>query len=414
MADRVVVTGLGAVTPLGRDAESTWQALTLGISGIARITLFDPAGYEVTIAAEVKDFDPGVAMDRKESRHADRFVQFGVVASIEALRHARLTIDDSNRDQIGVIIGSGAGGLTTFSEQFDILRERGPRRVSPFFVPMMLPNMASGRVSIATGARGPNPSIISACSSGADSIGYAAELIRRGDCDAMLAGGAEAPITPIGIAGFASERALSTHNEDPEHASRPFDAERDGFVMGEGAAVMLLESLDHARARGATILAELSGYGATADAYHLTQLPSGGEGAARAMQIALHGAGIEPEQVDYINAHGTSTPMNDRVETEAIKTVFGSRAYDVPISSIKSMTGHLLGASGALEACVSVQVIQRGVIPPTMNYCTPDPDCDLDYTPNKARTVAVSTVLSNSFGFGGHNSALVFRRYRPL
>jgi len=411
MAHRVAVTGLGSVTPLGCNAATTWEALIAGTSGVAQISLFDASEQDVTIAAEVKGFDPGVAMDRKEARHADRFVQFAIVAGLEALEGAHLRIDDANRDRIGVVIGSGIGGLTTISEQFDTLRERGPRRVSPFLVPMMLPDMASGRVSIATGARGPNPCIVSACSSGADSIGYAAELIRRGDAIAMLAGGAEAPITPIGIAGFASERALSARNNDPTRASRPFDAERDGFVIGEGAAVLLLESLDYAQARGATILAELCGYGATADAYHVTQLPDDAEGAVRAMQLALRQAGIEGDRVDYINAHGTSTPMNDRCETAAIKTVFSRRAYDLPISSIKSMTGHLLGAGGALEACVSVQVIQHGVIPPTINYCTPDPDCDLDYTPNRARTLGLSTVLTNSFGFGGHNSALVFRRY---
>ncbi len=411
MPNRVMVTGIGAVSPLGLDALSTWEALIAGTSGVGQISLFDPAGQEVAIAAEVKDFDPGVAMDRKEARHADRFVQFAIVASLEALEHAGLHVDDSNRDQVGVIIGTGIGGLTTISEQSDVLRERGARRVSPFLVPMMLPDMASGRVSIAIGARGPNPCIVSACSSGADSIGYAAELIRRGDCAAMIAGGAEAPITPICIAGFASERALSTRNDDPARASRPFDAERDGFVIGEGAAVIVLESLDYARARGATILAEIIGYGATADAYHVTQLPDSAEGAARAIRLALRQAGIEPADVDYVNAHGTSTPMNDRCETSAIKTVFGKRAHSIPLSSIKSMVGHLLGAGGALEACVSVQVIQHGVIPPTINYCTPDPDCDLDYTPNRARAMAVSTVLSNSFGFGGHNSALLFRRY---
>jgi 3-oxoacyl-[acyl-carrier-protein] synthase II len=411
MAHRVVVTGIGAVSPVGLDATSTWKALVAGTSGVAPISLFDSSGQDVTIAAEVKGFDPGVAMDRKEARHADRFVQFALVASREALDSARLDLDAADRDRVGVIIGSGIGGLGTISEQFDILRDRGPRRVSPFFVPMMLPDMASGRVSIALGARGPNPCIISACSSGADSIGYAGELIRRGDADAMIAGGSEAPITPIGIAAFASERALSVRNAEPARASRPFDAERDGFVIGEGAAVMILESEEHAAARGATVLAELCGYGATADAYHVTQLPEDANGAVRAMNLALRQAGIEPKHVDYINAHGTSTPMNDRCETQAIKAVFGRHAQEMPVSSIKSMVGHLLGAAGALGACASVQAIQFGVIPPTINYCTPDPECDLDYTPNNARTLSVSTVLSNSFGFGGHNSALVFRRF---
>jgi 3-oxoacyl-[acyl-carrier-protein] synthase II len=412
MPNRVVVTGLGAVSPVGCDTAGTWQALIAGASGVGPITHFDAADQDVRIAAEVKGFDPGRAMDRKEARHTDRFVQFAITAAVEALEHSRLKIDDRNRDEVGVSIGSGVGGLTTLSEQLDVLRERGPRRVSPFFVPMMMPNMASGRVSMVIGARGPSPGVVSACASGADSIGYAAELIRQGDCVAMLAGGAEATITPIGVAAFASERALSTRNDDPAHASRPFDAERDGFVLGEGAAVLVLESLDYARSRGATILAELAGYGASADAKHITQPPESGDGAARAMRLALRQAGIRPEDVDYINAHGTSTSMNDRIETRAIKSVFGERAYDVPISSIKSMVGHLLGACGALEACVCVLSLQHGVIPPTTNYCTPDPDCDLDYTPNQARTLGVSTVLSNSFGFGGHNSALVFRCYR--
>jgi 3-oxoacyl-[acyl-carrier-protein] synthase II len=411
MSPRVVITGMGAVSPLGSDAGATWEGLVAGRSGIGPITLFDPDGQDVTIAAEVPDFDPGVAMDRKDARHADRFVQFAVTASIEAIQSARLTIDEGNRDRIGVLIGSGIGGLGTMSEQYGVFRDRGPKRVSPFFVPMMLPDMASGRVSIAIGARGPNPCIISACSSGADSIGYAAEIIRRGEADAMIAGGAEAPITPIGVAAFASERALSTRNEDPAAASRPFDANRDGFVIGEGAAVLTLESAEHARARGATILAEVAGYAAASDAYHVTQLPDDADGAVRAICRALQQAGVDREGIDYINAHGTSTPMNDRCETQAIKRVFGPRAYSIPISSIKSMVGHLLGAGGALEAFASVQVIRHGVIPPTINYQTPDPDCDLDYTPNKARTLPVSTVLSNSFGFGGHNSALVLRRF---
>lgn len=409
MPNRVVVTGLGAVSPVGCTAGATWEALSAGVSGAGPITLFDPSGQEVTFAAEVKGFDPGVAMDRKEVRHTDRFVHFAVAASREALDHAGLTIDEHNRDEVGVMIGSGIGGIGTLSEQLRVLQERGPGRVSPFLVPMMLANMASGHVSIAVGARGPSSCIVSACSSGADSIGYAADLIRNGDCVAALAGGSEAAITPIGVAGFASERVLSTRNDDPAHASRPFDADRDGFVLGEGAAVLVLESLDHALTRGATILAELSGYGMTADAFHITQPAEGGEGGVRAMRMALRDAGLEPDQIDYLNAHGTSTPINDRSETRAIKTVFGQHAYQMPISSIKSMVGHLLGAGGALEACVCVQTIQHGIIPPTINYTAPDPQCDLDYTPNKARSVRVSAVLSNSFGFGGHNSALIFR-----
>jgi len=410
MANRVVITGMGAVTPLGADATTTWEALIAGSSGVGPITLFDTNGHDVTIAAEVKNFDPGVAMDRKEARHTDRFVQFALAASREAVEQARLIIDERNRDRVGVIIGSGIGGLTTLCEQLAVLHERGPRRVSPFVVPMMLADMASGRVSIQLGARGPNPSVVSACSSGADAIGLAVELIRRGECVAMLAGGAEAAITALALAGFASEHALSTRNDDPPAASRPFDADRDGFVMGEGAAVLVLESLNHAAARGAHAFAEICGYGMAADAYHITQLAGDGGGAVRAMELALRQAGVQPGEVDYISAHGTSTPMNDRVETRAIKTVFGKHAHRLPLSSIKSMVGHLLGAGGALEACVAAQIIEHGVIPPTINYRRPDPECDLDCTPNKARTMAVSTVLSNSFGFGGHNSALILRR----
>jgi 3-oxoacyl-[acyl-carrier-protein] synthase II len=411
MPNHVVVTGFGAVTPLGLDAASTWSALVAGESGVGPITLFDASGFDVRIAAEVKNFDPSVAMDRKEVRRADRFVQFAVAASREALDCSELTITEANRDQIGVIVGSGIGGLSTLSEQIGVLHERGPRRVSPFLVPMMLADMASGRVSIALGARGPNPSVVSACSSGADSIGYAAELIRRGDCVAMLAGGAEAPISPIGVAGFASEHVLSLRNDDPCGAARPFDATRDGFVIGEGAAMLLLESLEHAEARGARIYAQLSGYAMAADAYHITHPADGGEGGARVMRAALRQAGAGMGEIDYINAHGTSTPMNDRLETQAIKTVFGEHAFRIPISSTKSMLGHMLGAAGALEACVCVQAITHGIIPPTINYTTPDPACDLDYTPNTARQVKVATALTNSFGFGGHNTALVFRAF---
>jgi 3-oxoacyl-[acyl-carrier-protein] synthase II len=412
MSTRVVVTGLGAVSPVGLDANSTWESLIAGMSGVGPITLFDPEGQDTTFAAEVKGFDPTVAMERKEARRSDRFVQFAVAASREALDSSGLVITTHNRDEIGVIIGSGIGGISTLSEQFDVLRRKGPARVSPFLVPMMIGNMASGQVSISIGARGPNVCTMSACSSGADAIGYAYDVIRRGDAVAMIAGGAEAAVTPIGVAGFASARTLSTRNDDPEHASRPFDAERDGFVLGEGAGVLVLESLDHARARGAQILAELCSYGFTADAHHITQPAEGGEGGARAMRVALRRASLCAEEIDCINAHGTSTPLNDRSETLAIKAVFGEHAYRVPISSIKSMVGHLLGAAGALEACVAVQTIRSGIIPPTINYATPDPECDLDYTPNTARRVPVNTVLSNSFGFGGHNSTLIFRAQR--
>jgi 3-oxoacyl-[acyl-carrier-protein] synthase II len=411
MPHRVVVTGIGAVSPVGLDASATWTALISGRSGIGRIELFDPSDQEVTIAAEVKGFDPTVAMDRKEARHNDRFVQFAAAAAREAVEQAGLTIDSGNSAEIGVIIGSGIGGIATLSEQLDVLRDKGPRRVSPFLVPMMISDMASGQVSILLGARGPNVCTVSACSSGADAIGYSFEVIRRGDAVAMVTGGAEAAITPIGVAGFAAARALSTRNDDPSTASRPFDADRDGFVLGEGAAILVLESLEHAQQRGAVILAELRGYGMTADAHHITQPAEGGEGGARAMRHALDQAGMCAEEVDYVNAHGTSTPLNDKFETMAIKAVLGEHAYRIPVSSIKSMVGHLLGAAGALEACVCVQTIQNGIIPPTINYTTPDPECDLDCTPNAARNAPVKVVLSNSFGFGGHNSSLLFREF---
>lgn len=412
MSTRVVVTGLGAVSPVGLDVSSTWEALVAGVSGVGPITLFDPAGQDTQFAAEVKGFDPTLVMDRKEARRSDRFVQFAVAASREAVENAGLIITAGNRDEIGVIIGSGIGGITTLSEQFDVLRQKGPARISPFLVPMMIGNMASGQVSISVGARGPNVCTVSACSSGADALGYAFDIIRRGDAQAMIAGGAEAAITPIGVAGFASARTLSTRNDDPDHASRPFDAERDGFVLGEGAGVLVLESIELAQRRGAHVLAELCSYGFTADAHHITQPAEGGEGGARAMRMALRRAELCPEDIDYINAHGTSTPLNDRSETLAIKAVFGEHAYRMPISSIKSMVGHLLGAAGALEACAAVLTIQNGIVPPTINYQTPDPECDLDYTPNTARRMPVSTVLSNSFGFGGHNSTLILRAYR--
>ncbi len=411
MPHRVVVTGIGALSPLGLDMGTTWQALLAGQSGIGPITLFDAHDQDVTFAGEVKGFDPTVAMDRKEARRNDRFVQFAVAAARQALDQSGLVIDDSNRDDIGTIIGSGIGGIATLEEQVQILHEKGPGRVSPFTVPMMICDMASGQVSIAVGARGPNVSTVSACCSGADAIGYSFDLIRRGTAVAMIAGGAEAAVTPIGIAGFAAARALSTRNDDPAGASRPFDATRDGFVLGEGAGVLVLESLEHARSRNAPILAELAGYGMSADAYHITQPAPGGDGGVRAMRAALRDAGICAEDVDYLNAHGTSTPANDKFETMAIKTVFCEHALQMPISSIKSMVGHLLGAAGAIEACICVCTITDGMIPPTINYSTPDPDCDLDYVPNVARALRVGTVLSNSFGFGGHNSTLVFRRY---
>ena len=410
--NRVVVTGMGALTPLGLDINTTWEGLVDGKSGIDHIAQFDASSLETRFAGEVKGFDPVEYMGRKEARRMDRFSQLAVAASVEAVRDAGLEINDTNKANIGVLIGSGIGGLLTMSEQVRILIEQGPDRVSPFLVPMMIADMASAQVSIALGARGPNFCPTSACSSGSDAIGTAYEIIKRGDAEAMFAGGSEAIITPIGVAGFSANRALSTRNEAPQQASRPFDAERDGFVIGEGAAILVLEDLAFARERGARIIAEITGYGASSDAVHITQPSENGEGAARAMQMALRKAGLAPSEVGYINAHGTSTPLNDKVETMAIKTVFGDYAYHVPISSTKSMTGHLLGAAGAIEGAVCIKVINTGVIPPTVNYNNPDPECDLNYVPNKAREARISSAMSNSFGFGGHNSVLVFQEFR--
>ena len=408
---RVVVTGLGVLSPLGLTATTTWEALVRGQNGIAPITLFDPAEQDVTFAGEVKEFEPAAFMDRKEVRRTDRVIQLAVAATAEALTSAGLTLTPDNAEDVGVVIGSGIGGIMTLSENFGVMQAKGPKRVSPFLAAMMLPDMPSGYVSIHFGARGPNYCVVSACSTGADAIGNAYEIIRRGDASVMIAGGAEAPITPIGIAAFAAARALSTRNDDPAHASRPFDGDRDGFVMGEGAGVVVLESLEHAQARGATILAELAGYGNAADANHITQPAPGGEGAVRCMRLAFKRAGLGADDIDYVNAHGTSTPMNDRFETQALKTVFGERAKRLPISSTKSMIGHLLGAAGAVEAVFCVQAIRHGVIPPTINYQTPDPDCDLNYVPNEAIEAPVRVALTNSFGFGGHNASLIFRRF---
>ncbi|GIW11058.1 MAG: 3-oxoacyl-[acyl-carrier-protein] synthase 2 [Dehalococcoidia bacterium] len=407
---RVVITGMGAVTPVGLTVEASWRNLLAGCSGVRRITAFDPTGFEVQIAAEVEGFDPLDYLDRKEVRRTDRFVQLAIAAARQAVAAAGLEV--RGRDDVGAIIGSGIGGIATLTEQIGVLHERGPGRVSPFLIPMMIADMASGHVSIALGCRGPNYAVVSACATGADAIGAAFETIRRGDATAMLAGGTEAAITPIGIAGFAAMRALSTRNDDPPRASRPFDAERDGFVMGEGAAVLVLEALESALARGARIICELVGYAATADAYHITQPSEGGEGGARAMRLALRAAGLTPAAVDYINAHGTSTPLNDKLETVAIKTVFGERASHIPISSTKSMTGHLLGAAGAFEAVVCAKTIETGWVHPTINRTHPDPECDLDYVTEGARQVPVQVALSNSLGFGGHNATLVFRAFR--
>ena len=411
MNNRVVVTGMGIISPLALDAPTTWQGLTAGKSGVDYITLFDASDFEVKIAGEVKGFDPLRYIDRKRARHMDRFTQFAIAASLEAVESARLRIDNSNGYEVGVIIGNGMGGLATLSEQLKVLLNEGPSRVSPFLIPIMIADMASGQVSIRLGAKGPNYSVVSACASGAHAIGDAFTIIRQGDAQVMLAGGSEAVVTPIAVAGFTNMRALSTRNNNPKKASRPFDAERDGFVMGEGAAVVVLESLEFALRRGAPILAEVVGYGATADAYHFTEPDEKGENIERAMRLALHQAHLKTEDINYINAHGTSTKLNDVTETKAIKSLFGEYAYKVPISSNKSMLGHTIGAAGAIEAAVSVLTIQNGIIPPTINLENPDPDCDLDYVPNVARQKKVRTVLSNSFGFGGHNASLVFATY---
>ncbi len=411
MTDRVVVTGIGLVTPVGLNSESTWNSLVEGRSGIDYISLFDAEGYESRIAGEVDEFDATTALGRKEAKRLDRFSQFACVAAIEALEHANLNMEKEDADRVGVLIGSGVGGIITIADQHKILLQKGPKRVSPFLVPMMLGDMASGQVSMMIGAKGPNFSTVSACATGADSIGEALEMIRRGRADVVIAGGTEAAVCEIGVAGFNSCMALSTRNEDPQGASRPFDSDRDGFVLGEGAGLLVLESLEHAQQRGANILAEMSGYGASSDAHHVTQPHPEGEGAARAMKWAIEDAGITPDKVDYINAHGTSTPLNDKYETIAMKRMYGDHAYKLAISSTKSMTGHLLGAAGGIEAAFTVLTIKNGIVPPTINIDNPDPDCDLNYIPNTAKKQPVNVAMSNSLGFGGHNASLVFERF---
>jgi 3-oxoacyl-[acyl-carrier-protein] synthase II len=408
---RVVVTGLGAVTPLGLDVSALWQGVKEARSGVGPITRFDTTDFDTKFAAEVKGFDPLSVLDRKEARRTDRVIQYALAAADEALRTSELRITSENGERIGVLIGSGIGGIETLGENFGTLASRGPGRVSPFLVPMMIADMPAGMVSIRTGAKGPNYAPVSACATSGHAIGEAAEIIRRGDADVMIAGGTEAPIVPISIAGFNSARALSTRNDDPEHASRPFDATRDGFVMGEGAACLILERLEHALERGAPILAEVTGYGATADAYHITMPDEIGSGAARAMEVALRRAGLKPEDIDYINAHGTSTPANDRLETLAIKTIFGEHIRGIPVSSSKSQFGHMLGAAGAAEGVVCVLALREGLLPATINYREPDPNCDLDVVPNEPRAATLRNVLSNSFGFGGHNVSLIFSRF---
>lgn len=408
---RVVVTGMGAISPLGLSVPELWQGIVEARSGVGPLTLFDPTGFDTRFAAEVKGFDPANFMDRKEARRTDRFVQLAVAASNEALRHSGLKITEANRDEIGVFIASGIGGIGTLSEQLDVLRARGPGRISPFLIPSMITNLAAGQVSIVSGARGPSYCLTSACASSAHAIGEAAETIRRGWAKAVIVGGSEASITPIGIAGFNAMRALSTNNDQMDTASRPFDATRDGFVMGEGAATLILEDAEEAISRGATILAEVVGYASTSDAYHISNLSEDGEGVARAIRLALKRAEISPDQVDYINAHATSTPAGDPVESLAIKQVFGGRETAPPISASKSQFGHLLGAAGAIETVVGVLAMQHNLLPATINLTSPDPACDLDYVPNTPRPSQIDVVLSNSFGFGGHNVCLVLRRF---
>jgi len=407
---RVVVTGMGAVTALGHDLETFWGNLTQGKSGVSKIESFDVSEYPTQIAASVKDFNPEDYMDRKEARKMDRFVQFAVAAATTALKDSGLNIaEQTDPERVGVMIGSGIGGLGTWEDQHNILLQKGPKRVSPFFIPMMIANMASGHVSILFGAKGPNSTAVTACATGTHSIGDSYKLIQRGDADVMICGGAEATIRPTGLAGFCSMRAMSTRNDEPEKASRPFDAERDGFVMGEGSGILILESLEHAQKRGAKIYAEVIGYGLSGDAHHMTEPdPNGPE---RCMKMAIRDAGIDASEVDYINAHGTSTPVGDRSETIAIKRALGDHASKVAVSSTKSMTGHLLGAAGGVEAVICGLTLKNGVIPPTINLEHPDPECDLDYVPNVARQADVKVAMSNSFGFGGHNATIILKKF---
>jgi len=411
MKPRVVVTGIGMVSPVGRTRDSSWKNLIAGVSGIDHISSFNPEDLETTIAGEVDGFDPVEHMTLKESKRMDRFAQFAVAASWEAVNQAGLNIRNGNSERVSVMIASGIGGIITLETQIGILNERGPRRVSPFLVPMMLPDMASGQVSMALGAKGPNFATVSACASGGDSIGQAFELLQSGGADVVVSGGSEAAISPIGVAGFNSVKALSRHNHEPTKASRPFDANRDGFILGEGAGVLVLEKREHAMDRGAQPIAEMVGYGSSSDAYHITQPHPEGEGGARAMTTALETAHLDPTDIDYVNAHGTSTPLNDKAETLAMKRVFEDEAYKIPVSSTKSMVGHLLGASGALEAAISVMAVSKGVAPPTINLEEPDLDCDLDYIPHVARRGRIRSAMSNSFGFGGHNASLIFQEY---
>ncbi len=411
MRKKVVVTGLGAISPLGLEMESSWKSATSGISGADKITLFDASEFRNKIAAEVKGFNPKDHFDHRDARRLDRFVQFAVVAAREALADSKLEITDENRKRIGAIVGTGIGGLKTIQDQVVVFEKGGPLRVSPFMVPMSLADTAGGMIAINLQIQGPNLAVVTACATGTNAVGEAAEVIRRGQADVMFAGGSEAAIIKISMAGLGSMTALSTRNDDPTGASRPFDKERDGFVMGEGSAILLLESEEHALARGANIMAEVLGYGVTNDAFHISAPAENGRGAADCMRLALSHADLEIDKIDYINAHGTSTFLNDKSETAAIKTVFGDRAYEIPVSSTKSMTGHLMGASGALEAAFSTLALRDGIMPPTINYENPDPECDLDYVPNTARKADLNIIMSNSFGFGGHNATIILGKF---
>jgi 3-oxoacyl-[acyl-carrier-protein] synthase II len=411
MTKRVVVTGLGCISPVGNNVPDTWNALLAGKSGAGPITRFDATKYKTRFAAEVKGFDPVPLLGTRDARKFDRYAQLAIAAAQEALNDSGLVIDDSNRDRVGVLIGTGIGGIGTMMENVDVLYERGPERVSPFLVPMMIADSAAGLLAIRTGARGPNMAIVSACATGTNVVGEASEMIRRGAADVMLAGSSEAAIAELTIAGLNVMTALSTRNDSPETASRPFDKNRDGFLIGEGAGMLVIESLEHAQKRGAKILCELKGYGTSDDAYHISAPAENGAGAALSMSRALENANINAADIGYINAHGTSTVLNDKSETAAIKTVFGEHAYKVAISSTKSMTGHLLGASGSVEAVICAKVLQENILPPTINYETPDPECDLDYVPNTARPAKPKHVMSNSFGFGGHNATLIMSRF---
>ncbi|MDD5259646.1 MAG: beta-ketoacyl-ACP synthase II [bacterium] len=414
MNRRVVVTGVGWLTPLGTGKEEVWQALCNGESGVGLITSFDTTGFTSKIAAELKNFDPQQYMDKKDAKRMDRFVQVSVAATSLALKDSGLELDQENRDRIGVVVSSGIGGIQTIETQMKRYIEGGPTRISPFLIPMIITNMAGGQISIMWQIKGPNFAIVTACATASHCIGESAEIIKRGDADIMISGGGEGCISPIGFGGFCSMKAMSTRNDDPKRASRPFEKDRDGFVMGEGAGIVILEELSHAQARGAHIYGEIIGYAATGDAYHMSAPEPTGEGATKAMNLALQRAGLKPADVDYINTHGTSTPMGDKIETQAIKKVFGEHAYKIAVGSTKSMTGHLLGAAGSVEAIICLLAMQHKIVPPTINLENPDPECDLDYIPNKARPLEVKTALSNSFGFGGHNGVLVMKKYEKI